>query len=399
LPAAQLIALLLDAASIAAGSPHQRYAVPPPSLVHKLSRRHHAGDWLRVTTNSERLDVKARRLDAQGLHGLTVRNPRLPHPIDVEWERIARIDVITTQQTLGRVAGGLLGGIGAASTGDQGFMWGSVIGGLGGQLIGAGFTGERSFYVASPLPAPARVSTSDAPLEVTTSAPADSEKSVATASSVEPARSDADAAPVSAATPGGIRAEFGFGMNGLAGLGDFGKVSRPCVGGDAALLVEHRASGLGVRVAGGVHLLQGYTIPTGEVIFTGTGTQQLKFEAKQSLWWMAIGPAWTRTLWGGSLDTYVMAGRGIAKASSGQAWANTQGEDPGTTGLTIARVGTSWSPAGSPVDIGAELLMAGRAAFWDNPPATTDSAGNHVLRSRSATITGVVFRLGHTFGR
>jgi len=408
-PAAQLMAFLLDAVSIAAGNPSQRYAVPPLKLVHKLNHRHHGGDWLRLTTSSERLDVKVRKLDARGLHGLTARDPRLPRPNDVEWARIARIDVITSNAALGRTAGGLLGGIAAASmAGGQGFLWGAMIGGIGGQFLGAGLTGERSFYVATPLPPPAAAPAGNAPLEVTTSAAADSGQSVATASPAVPARpdadaaaerSDADAVPMSAAMPGAIRAQFGFGINGLVGLGDFGKVSRPCVGGDVALLVAHRASGLGVRVAGGVHLLQGYSIPTGEVIFTGTGAQEGKFEAKQSLWWMAIGPVWTRTLWGGSLDTYFMAGRGIAKASSGLAWANTQGEDPGTTGLAIARAGTSWSPAGSPVDIGAELLVSGRAAFWDNPPATTDSAGNHVLQSRSATITGVVFRLGHSFGR
>ena len=160
-----------------------------------------------------------------------------------------------------------------------------------------------------------------------------------------------------------------------------------------------RARGLRRRVAGGVHLLQGYSEPTGEVIYNGTGTQPGKFEAKQSLWWVAIGPEWTGPLWRGRLAVYLMAGRAIAKASSGQAWMNTYGADPGSTHVAIARAGAGWSPEGRPVEIGAELLMGGRAAFWGNPPAIADGAGNHVLQSRSAAVTGAVLRLGYHFGR
>jgi hypothetical protein len=197
----------------------------------------------------------------------------------------------------------------------------------------------------------------------------------------------------------GIRTEFGLGLNGLLGLRDFGEVSDPCVGGDAALHLVHEDGGFGARVAGGVHLLQGYSVPTGELIYNGTGTQPGKFEAKQSLWWVAIGPAWTGPLWSGRLAVYLMAGRAIAKASSGQGWMNTQGADPGSTHVAITRAGAGWSPAGTPVEIGAELLMGGRAAFWGNPPAIVDNAGNHVLRSRSVAITGAVLRLGYHVGR
>ena len=201
------------------------------------------------------------------------------------------------------------------------------------------------------------------------------------------------------AIAGGIRAEVGVGVNGLLGLGDFGQVSGPSVGGEAALQVVHEGSGFGARVAGGIHLLRGHSVPTGEVIFNGYGTQPGKFEAKQSLWWFGVGPAWTGRLWNGRIAAYLMAGGAIAKASSGQGWMNTLGADPGTTNVAIARTGAAWSPAGTPVEIGAEFLMGGRAAFWGDPPAITNGAGNHVLQSRSAAITGAVLRFGVHLGR
>jgi hypothetical protein len=200
------------------------------------------------------------------------------------------------------------------------------------------------------------------------------------------------------ATParaGGLHAQFGVGLNGLLGLGDLGKVSGPCPGGDAALQIVHEGGGFGGRVAGGVHLLRGHSIPTGTVIFNGTGTQDGTFEARQSIWWIAIGPSWTRPLWGGDLASHVMAGRAIAKASSGIGWTDQQGSDPGVTTVGLVRGGASWAPRGGHVEVGTELLVGGRAAFWDDPPVTTDGTGTHVLRSRSATIAGVVFRLGY----
>ena len=209
----------------------------------------------------------------------------------------------------------------------------------------------------------------------------------------------AAAGGVMPAMASGVRTEFGLGVSGLLGLGDFARVSDPCLGLDADLRVVNEDGGLGARIAGGVHLLRGYSVPTGEVIFNGTGTQPGKFEAKQSIWWVAIGPTWTASLWSGRLAGHLMAGGAIAKASSGQGWMNTQGVDPGSTQVAIARAGVGWSPAKTPIEIGAEFLMGGRAAFWGNPPAIDDGAGNHVLQSRSAAITGVVLRLGYRVGR
>ena len=405
MPAAALLAILLEVASAAAGSLTPRYAVPPSKLVRKLSHQHRGGDWLLVTTDAERLEVRARRMDAQGLHGLKGRDPNLPPPRDLEWGRIARIDVVTTKKTLGWYAGGLLGGLGAASIarggagGGSAWMWGVLTGGFCGEYLGSRHTGAREFYVASVLPAPAPVLSDAPPPADAASQAADPMKSVTASPEAEPARLDLNAAPVSAPVVSAVRSEFGVGISGLTAIGGFAKVSQPCVGGDAALTVVRSPSNLGVRVAGGLHLLRGYSIPTGEVIFTASGTQPGSFEAKQSLWWWAIGPVWIRSQWGGRFSAYAMGGRGIAKASSGQAWANTQGTDPGTTGVVITRAGASWAASGAPLDFGVELLVGGRAAFWDNPPAITDSSGNHVLQGRSATISGVVLRVGYTFGR
>lgn len=204
------------------------------------------------------------------------------------------------------------------------------------------------------------------------------------------------------ATPlmaGELHAQLGFGLNGLMGLGDLGNLSGPCPGGDAVLQIVHEPSGFGGRVAGGAHLLQGHSIPTGELIFNGTGTQDGEFEAKQSLWWIAVGPAWTRPLGRGRLATYLMVGRAIAKASSGLGWLDQQGDDPGATIVGLLRGGASWAPSDGPVEVGVEALSGGRAAFWDDPPVTTDGSGTHVLRSRNASVSGVVLRLGYRLTR
>ena len=202
-------------------------------------------------------------------------------------------------------------------------------------------------------------------------------------------------APASAA---GVHAELGFAASGLLGLGDFGKVSGPSVGGEGTFQLLSDELGIGLRVAGGMRLLRGYSIPTGEVIFNGTGTQPGKFEAKQSVWWIALGPAWSRPIAVGRIGVHLVAGKALASASSGLGWSNTLGADPGKTSFMFAQAGITWSPQSDQFDLGADVLLGGSADYWDDPPVIVDGAGAHVLQSQTASYTGVVFRVGYHIG-
>jgi hypothetical protein len=195
-----------------------------------------------------------------------------------------------------------------------------------------------------------------------------------------------------------MNTELGLAVRGFLGLGDFGKVSHAGIGGDATVHLVRDGGGFGLRAAAGVHLLQGYKIPTGEVIFNGTSTQSGEFVASQDILWVAVGPAWSRPVGIGRIALYLMGGGAIARARSSQAWSNTLGADPGITRVPVALAGVAWSPRFGDIELGAELIAGGRAAFWDNPPAVVDGAGDHVLRGRTASITGLVIRMGCCFG-
>ena len=77
------IAALVILGAIPASSSQARssFAVPTPGLVENLNRQHHRGDWLRVTTDSARYEVRAREFGAQGLSGISSRrrSPAAPN--------------------------------------------------------------------------------------------------------------------------------------------------------------------------------------------------------------------------------------------------------------------------------------------------------------------------------
>ena len=205
----------------------------------------------------------------------------------------------------------------------------------------------------------------------------------------------------SPAQAAGVHTELAVAGSGLLGLGDLREVSKPSIGGEAALHLVRDGGGLGLRAAAGLQLLERHKIPTGEVIYNGIGTQPGSVVASQNVLWLAIGPAWSRPVGSGRVDLFLMGGKAIAKASSSGAWSNTSGADPGSTRVSLAVAGATWSPppiGKGTIELGAELIVGGRAAFWDNPPAVADNAGNHRLQSRTASITGIVIRAGYRFG-
>ncbi len=176
------LVLLLAAAPGAGEAPV--HPTPVPSMLAELQRRHHPGDWLRVTTDSTRLVARAERLDAQGLSGLTVRREVPAPPDPLSWERIGRIDVQTSRRTYGHVMGAIVGGLGGilipaipsgySTTQPMAPRNWFVLGALAGTFVGGHFGGrvirERALYVA-PTPVVEPVPAAETPPVVAVSDP------------------------------------------------------------------------------------------------------------------------------------------------------------------------------------------------------------------------------------
>jgi hypothetical protein len=158
--------------------------------------------------------------------------------------------------------------------------------------------------------------------------------------------------------------------------------------------------GFGLRTAAGLQLLQTQKMLTDGVTYNGIGTQPGMFETSQNFWWAAVGPSWSRPLGSGRLDLYLMGGKAIAKATSSGAWTNSSnvGSDPGSSHVSLALAGATWSPHHSRAELGAEFFANSPAAFWDNPAVTVDLAGNHVKQTLTTSITGIAIRAGFRFG-
>lgn len=178
-------------------------AAPTPHMIDLMRQHHSAKDWLRVTSGSDRLELRVDKIESDGLHGFEARS-RTSLPSMLPWSSIRRIDRRESRfrsgQTLGLVLGGIAGGlIGASaangpnrptltlpdgtvlpgSTGHpgRGALIGLAVGGiaagwLGGRL-GDGIVYERPLYVAGPNSASEPMATTPAELKAVPPAPAE----------------------------------------------------------------------------------------------------------------------------------------------------------------------------------------------------------------------------------
>ena len=149
------------------------YTAPAPDQLEQLRHHHHRKDWLRVTTDAGRYEVRVSRIDEAGISGLTPR-PHAPAPPDpLPWSDIARIDRRTSGFRGGQITGVILGGISgfiAANLvglvekhGEFGVFTGLTVGAVAGGWIG-GRRGDRRvrehpFYAAPTRPAPVAAET------------------------------------------------------------------------------------------------------------------------------------------------------------------------------------------------------------------------------------------------
>lgn len=187
-------------------------------------------------------------------------------------------------------------------------------------------------------------------------------------------------------------------MNGFLGLGEFASVSKFGAGWDGALSLVREDGGLGLRAAGGLTLMQGNEVGTGQTIFNGTGTQESSFVANQSFSWLAVGPEWSTPAGNGRIDYFLMVGKATVKATSSGTNSNVSGPNPGTSDASLMLAGAIWSLPRGRVDLGAEIFASGSAGIWDDPPVVDDGTGNFVTQAHTASITGIAVRLGYHFG-
>lgn len=193
------LSLLLDTAAPSPSRVEVAYAAPSRSVLDGLSHHCKPGNWLRVTLDSSRIEAQVRVVDARGLHGLTVREPNLPHPDELPWASIARIDAVTTRRGYGLVVGGLVGGLGGLAFGGSGssnsgngrpFMYGALLGEFAGSTLGSRIVHERALYVgqarAPGAPANAPVAVVAPPASPAAAAPADSGAAATSGAVVRP---------------------------------------------------------------------------------------------------------------------------------------------------------------------------------------------------------------------
>jgi len=155
LTTALALAILAGTADFAASD----HPAPSRTLLEQLKRQHDRSNWLRVTSDSLRWEVRAREITGRGLLGITSTPSSPPAPDPIRWQSIARIDQVRSHA----LAGGLAGGVSGAVLGgllvwmSQNFTYqlsptgiavGAGIGALTGVAAGRNVKSERLVYEA-----------------------------------------------------------------------------------------------------------------------------------------------------------------------------------------------------------------------------------------------------------
>lgn len=157
-----LLALILVAVLFDAAAASSRLAMPSSNLLFQLEKQNRSHPWFRVTTDSARVTLKARRIDELGLSGLTAPDSASPPPASLTWAQIERIDEVVTRAHQWRVASAITAGLLGAGLGNAigapghkggvlalvGFVGLGSLGGVFGGDYGERFQHERNWYDA-----------------------------------------------------------------------------------------------------------------------------------------------------------------------------------------------------------------------------------------------------------
>lgn len=173
------------------------FAAPTPSMIDQLRQQYSANDWLHVTVEANRLELRVERIENDGLHGLRPRK-RTTLPPMLPWSSIESIDRRESRVVTGRWLGLVVGVIaGAWIGGSQPYgpqdpdgdgvyenpkglhpAWkGILVGGVAGPWLG-GRLGDRvahynPLYIARPSGSPSEQATTPTDVVTTTPAPAE----------------------------------------------------------------------------------------------------------------------------------------------------------------------------------------------------------------------------------
>lgn len=137
----------------------QGHSTPSPEAVEQMRGQHKSKDWLRITTDSTRYEVRVSVIDSQGLSGVTSAHKAPPAPQRIGWGSIVRIDTKKPHRTRGQLNGLLIGmGSGlipaAYTSGDRAMymLLGGLVGCGIGRLASAGNLHDGELYVTPDPP-------------------------------------------------------------------------------------------------------------------------------------------------------------------------------------------------------------------------------------------------------
>ncbi len=152
-----ILALVFAAGLGSGASAASDYPTPAPSVIAELGNHHRPKDWLRVTTDSASFVTRVRVVNQYGLLGLSAGDRGRDGLQQVEWSKIARIDVETNHRTLFYFATAtVFTVIGLANLHSASRTSISLAGAAGSALagaIGSQIVHRRPLYIAPP-PAP-----------------------------------------------------------------------------------------------------------------------------------------------------------------------------------------------------------------------------------------------------
>jgi len=294
------LALLVFVVAPARAQSQGGFATPPPPVLDQLKRQHHRKDWLRVTTDSTRWELRARQIDDAGLSGIKARDSAFPAPDRIAWSSISRIDVKDSWRRYGQTTGLVLGGLGGIAGGGAGMALGALAGMWVGGTVGGMVPSEHPLYIAPPI-APAAsspVATSEIP------SPAAAPDSARSSAASDSARSSAASESASAtATPARVAAtarpsateERTVWLVSQAAYSLPVRSFRPA-GADHALGYESQFSvvpahaPIGVRFDAGAVSYSGHQ--DGVTANILGSTQALDISLGTDLYWLMAGPQW-----------------------------------------------------------------------------------------------------------
>jgi hypothetical protein len=220
---------------------------------------------------------------------------------------------------------------------------------------------------------------------------------------------------VALAAEGGYHVETGLGGRTLLGFGSLAReIDRPA-GPDFDLHLVRNKGGLGLRLEGGAHALKGATVDLPAFGLFDTEPSLYPLGLEQVVDWVALGPAWSRPLRHGRLESYVLIGGAwttttVVDEEYGSGyfywspqWVYTVPRDTEWPQTFMVVAGASWCVGrvrvwrlGFGLEAGAEMQAAGKVRALADPPLELVDGG-YRIRTRLVPMSAAALRVGVNF--